>query len=143
MKKFNVKLILASALVLVSFSILANAFVNYLNTMSSPIQFSRGRASVDTVAVTAPAADDVLAPGQTYTISWTGGGAFPEVAFYLYQNGTSSPGILIREHAPNTGSYSWTVPAGYCQRSTGDPCGSNFQIMIRLGGWAPGLSDAF
>lgn len=101
------KLILASALVVVSFSILANAFVNYLNTPSSSVQLTRGLASDGTPTVTAPAAGDNIMQDTLVTIQWTGGA--PSSTISLVREGRDV--LTIAPEVPNTGSYVWLVPS--------------------------------
>lgn len=69
-----------------------------------------------TITLTSPQGGDTLIGGQTYTITWTSTGSIPNVDLSYLRNGVI---YSIQSSVPNTGTYSWTVPAGIVASSNG------------------------
>jgi lipoprotein-anchoring transpeptidase ErfK/SrfK len=70
-----------------------------------------------TVRITNPKNDHIAFESGTMTIRWVTTGEIPKVRLYYYGDRTQLGGhsrgdfgVLIADSAPNTGSYTWTVP---------------------------------
>ena len=69
--------------------------------------------SPDSIIVTQPTSTSSWQKTKTYTITWNKSGNLPSVVkIVLYIYGAFQPRMNIALAAPNTGSYSWTVPEG-------------------------------
>ena len=74
--------------------------------------FSLALASGQNISVTKPAADETWVKGQSYAIQWTKQGTLPDtVRITLRDSGGTALVQLIANAAPNTGTFSWTVPS--------------------------------
>jgi hypothetical protein len=68
--------------------------------------------SPDSIIVTQPTLTSSWQKTKTYTITWNKSGNLPSVVkIILYMYGVLQPRMVIAAAAPNTGSYSWTLPA--------------------------------
>jgi hypothetical protein len=61
------------------------------------------------ITVTSPTAVDAWEAGQTYEITWVSDGIVGDIQIQPYLNDVAQTNI--DPSAPNTGSYSWTIPA--------------------------------
>jgi hypothetical protein len=74
--------------------------------------FSLALASGQSITVTKPAANETWVKGQSHTIQWTKQGTLPDtVRISLRDSGGTALVQLIANAAPNTGTFSWTVPS--------------------------------
>jgi len=78
-------------------------------TDSSNAVFSIVSADTDTINVTYPNGGESLNGGSPYTITWNSSGTVFNVRLE-YSTNNGSTWNLINATAPNSGSYSWTVP---------------------------------
>ena len=70
--------------------------------------FLRGQ----TITVTKPANGDTWSQAQTYAITWTKSGSMPAtVKISLKESNSPTIVLEIADGVPNSGSYSWLVPA--------------------------------
>jgi hypothetical protein len=68
--------------------------------------------TAQTITVTKPAAGETLAKGSSCTIIWTKTGTMGANVRITLRNGSTLAEVLvIADPAPNSGSFSWTVPA--------------------------------
>lgn len=68
------------------------------------------------ITITSPIGGENWQAGSTQTITWTSTGVSGNVLIQPYIG--SSPLTNIAASAPNTGSYSWTIPSNYASAST-------------------------
>jgi hypothetical protein len=95
-----------------------------------------GFLSAASITVTKPAAGDPWHKGSTYTIIWTMSGTMPATVRITLHNATTGAVTPIQDPAPNSGSYSWTIP-------TDIPDGS-YKVRVKVKGAAvEGDSGAF
>jgi len=74
--------------------------------------FSLALASGQSITVTKPAADETWAKGQSHAIQWTKQGTMPDtVRIALWNSEVTTLVQVIVGSAPNTGSFTWAVPA--------------------------------
>jgi hypothetical protein len=86
-------------------------------------------AWAQTITVTNPIATDVWIKGQTYAIKWTPSGTMPATVRIVLRNpeGTSTIQV-IADSAPNSKTYSWTIPDSVADGS--------YKIRVRATGTA-------
>lgn len=102
---------------------------------------SGGDTTAPTVSVSSPAAGESVTAGSPYTIQWTAtdnvGVSSVDLAYSL--NGSGGPYTTIATGQANTGSYSWSVPAGITSSN------AVVQVMARdaAGNLGTGLSGTF
>ncbi len=71
-----------------------------------------GAAAAASVTVTKPAAGDSWTKGQPHPITWTKTGDMPATVRIVLRNQQNTAAVqTIADSAPNSGSYSWTIPA--------------------------------
>jgi PKD repeat protein len=86
-----------------------------------------------TLAVTSPNGGESWRAGTTHNITWTSSDVTGPIQIQPYLNGV--PQANINPSAPNTGSYSWSIPSDY-------PPGSTYKIgMSAMSGTVSDLSD--
>ncbi|MCA0447999.1 MAG: N-acetylmuramoyl-L-alanine amidase [Bacteroidetes bacterium] len=90
--------------------------------------------SLPTLIITSPNGEENWQTGTTHNITWnSSSGVTGTVQIQPYLN--SSPQTNIAASAPNTGSYSWTIPSNY-------PPGTTYQMSISaMNGKVWDLSD--
>jgi len=87
------------------------------------------------VEVTSPNGGEEWHKGNTYSITWTSGNYDGAVQIFLVRgNLHHSQRMPIARHAPNTGSYEWTIPLRI-------PVGANYRIAVRRIGGGFDISD--
>jgi hypothetical protein len=70
-----------------------------------------GMLCAQTITVTEPAAGETWHTGLTYLITWTKSGTMPATVRIALRNAAGTSEVrTIQDPAPNTGSYSWTIP---------------------------------
>jgi len=92
-----------------------------------------------TLAVTSPNGGEQWTRGTTQTITWTDTDYTGNVRIFLVRSGSTNDVQHRRRialSAPNTGSYTWTIPANI-------PPGIRFKIMVKRIGGAMDMSDDF
>lgn len=83
------------------------------NVLGCSSSSSSGTSAAKTfeVDVTAPGDDDVFVPGENVEITWEAGGTGNvDFANLYFSPDAGSTHTLIESGAPNSGSYTWTVP---------------------------------
>lgn len=74
--------------------------------------FSLAFAYGQSITVTKPAANDTWVKGQSHAIQWTKQGTMPDtVRIVLWNSDLTTQVQVIVNSAPNTGSFTWAVPA--------------------------------
>ncbi len=77
------------------------------------------------VTVTHPAANETWNKGQAHTITWTKTGDMPATVRIVLRNKANTAAVqTIAEPAPNSGSYSWTIPASVAE--------GEYRIRVRV-----------
>lgn len=122
----------------VRISLLANSGVVVAD--ESDATFTITPAVIDTVqiVVTAPNGGEQWATGSTQDITWTASDYSGNVGIFLVRCFDRHPHnrFPIAMNAPNTGSFSWTIPLNL-------PAGDNYKVMIRrINGFGADISDA-
>ena len=69
-----------------------------------------------TLAVTSPNGGESWQAGTTHNITWVSSNVAGTIQIQPYSNGV--PQVNINPTAPNTGSYSWSIPSNYAPGST-------------------------
>ena len=85
----------------------SGGYIN-LGTYGNTAQASESLAQY--VQVLRPSGGEVWPKGATFTILWRSQDTVGQVKIELLQQGNSTPVLTIAASAPNSGSYSWTVP---------------------------------
>ncbi|MEM1054397.1 MAG: reprolysin-like metallopeptidase [Bacteroidota bacterium] len=70
-----------------------------------------GTAGTGPIVFTAPTAGETLAAGTSYTVTWSPGGVPANVEMKLLLKSPTEGNSTIERKAPNTGSYSWSIPS--------------------------------
>ena len=91
-----------------------------LSAMSGTVSdFSDGNFSITappTLTVTSPNGGESWQAGTTHNITWASSNVIGTIQIQPYSNNVSQANIAAA--APNTGSYSWTIPTNYTPGST-------------------------
>jgi hypothetical protein len=69
-----------------------------------------GSAWSQTIAISQPNGTSVWKKGETHMIQWTSQNAGANVRIVLRVPNQSEPVLVISDPAPNSGSFSWTIP---------------------------------
>ena len=94
---------------------------------------AEGRAA--TLTVTSPNGGETWQAGTTHIITWTSSGVTGNIQIQPYLGGVAQTNLTTS--APNTGSYSWSIPAGYTP-------GTTYQIAISaMSGSVSDFSNAY
>jgi hypothetical protein len=103
-------------------------FTSTVNTI-----YVRVNYTVPSLTVTSPNGGESWQPGTTHNITWTSSNVTGPIQIQPYLNGV--PQANINPSAPNTGSYSWSIPSDY-------PPGSTYKVgLSAMSGTVSDFSD--